>query len=197
MKSRIGFYLTTILIFSLTACNLPTQGNVPTPPENLAAVAVPLVSVSTASEFRTGPGENYDLVGVLQPGQQAEVVGRSPEGDYWLIQDPANPAALGWLKSGNAVVVGDTSKLSIPTSPPSPTSIGGPTSVVTPVNSPTPVVTLVSSPTPVATLVSSPTLVGKPTKVSKPTPIGPTPVGPTPVGPTPVGPTPVGPTAVK
>jgi hypothetical protein len=84
------------------------------------------------------------------------------------------------------------------------TPISEPTKVdvPTPVNSPTLVPTLpptlISSPTLVPTLPATlvPTLVKKPTKIGKPTSVGPTPVGPTPVGPTPVGPTPVGPTPV-
>jgi len=95
------------------------------------------------------------------PGQEFEVVGRSTEGGYLLIRDPANPEVLGWLKSEGAAVSGVLLGLPIPTPPPTPvdglppddgcpTPIGG---GPTPVSCPK----LRSFPTPVGGLRALPT----------------------------------------
>ncbi len=188
------------ILIAAIACNLPTslggQGR---------AQVVMIVSVGAATEYRTGPGEGYALVGMINPGQEVEAVGQSPDGNYLLIKDPANPVALGWLKRDDTTVKGDPVKLPISTAPPTPTLVPGSTLVI---NCPTPVG---GGPTPVSCgPVQGPTSVG-----GCPTPVGggPTPVscgpatGPTLVSgcPTPIGggPTPVscgpatGPTLVR
>lgn len=155
--------------------------------------AVPMVSVSKAADCRTGHGQVYDPVGVLNPGQVSEVVGRSQEGDYWLIRDPASPTTLCWLGGEYATVTGDPGGLPVSVLPPTPILL------VTQVGCPTPIG---GGPTPVSCpeLAGCPTPIGGgPTPVSCDSPVGgcPTPVGggPTPVScDSPVGgcPTPIG-----
>ncbi len=108
------------VLFAVSACNLPTaQGGGQTPS------IVAMVSVSAATEYRTGPGPAYAVVGMLQPGQQVEAVGRSPDGAYLLIRDPSNPAASWWLKSDAATVTGNAVGLQIFTPPPTPSPVAG------------------------------------------------------------------------
>ena len=190
------FLIFPSIVFAIAACNLPTAlGGQGTPSTVLK------VSVSVATEYRTGPGQGYDLVGVLNPGQEVEAVGLSPDGEYLLVRDPANPVVQVWLKGDFATVKGNPALLPISTPLPTPTPVAGSTLLG---NCPTPVG---GGPTPVscATQVDGSLSVG-----GCPTPVGggPTPVsctgGPTLVGgcPTPVGggPTPVsctgGPTLV-
>ena len=181
------FLIVLPIVFAIAACNLPTAlGGQATPSTVLK------VSVSVATEYRTGPGQGYDLAGVLNPGQEVEAVGLSPDGEYLLIRDPANPVVLLWLKGDFATIKGNPVLLPISTPPPTPTPVAGSTLLG---NCPTPVG---GGPTPVscATQVDGSSSVG-----GCPTPVGggPTPVsctgGPTLVGgcPTPVGggPTPV------
>jgi hypothetical protein len=174
----------------MVACNLPfIQGVGPTPS------TVMMISVSTATDYRTGPGQSYDVVGVLNPGVEVQAVGRSADGNYLLIRDPANPANLWWLDGQFVTTTGDPTGLAIFTPPPTPTKVGGPALAggcptpvgggPTPVNCPTPVgapTKVGGCPTPVnggPTPVSCPTLVGPPAKVGGcPTLVngGPTPV---------------------
>ena len=96
------FLIVLPIVFAIAACNLPTAlGGQGTPKTVLK------VTVSVATEYRTGPGQGYDLVGVLNPGQEAEAVGLSPDGEYLLIRNPANPVVLLWLKKDFATVTGD------------------------------------------------------------------------------------------
>jgi len=165
------FFVTAFLISS---CNLPiSQDDTESPSARL------MVSVNTATEYRTGPGEIYDVVGSLNPGQSAEVIGTNQDKDYLLILDPANPGSPVWLENDAAMLTGVPIGLPISTPPPPPTLVATPI----PVASPTLIVTPPlpgGCPTPIG---------GGPTPVSCPgygAPIGsgcPTPIG---GGPTPV-----------
>jgi hypothetical protein len=79
------------------------------------------VSVSVQTNCRSGPGTPYDGLGILNVGQTAQVVGRNAASDFWIIQNPANPAQTCWLWGQYATLSGDTSGLTVYTPPPTPT----------------------------------------------------------------------------
>ena len=184
IKAKMICLFAFVSLFGLSACNMPTTRTVEdTPPPVLK------IRMNVTTEYRTGPGQIYDLVGELNPGQEVEAVGRSLDGDYLVFRNPANPAVLWWLKSENVTVVGDPIGLPISNPPTLSTPIAVPTMVG---GCPTPVG---GGPTPVScdTTVDPPPVAG-----GCPTPVGggPTPVscGPS-VDPAPVAggcPTPVG-----
>jgi len=99
----------------------PTVTLSPTPIYT-ATPAIPLISVSVATNCRFGPGKVYDFTGALLVGEVAEVYGMNPTGDYWYIR---NPDADGycWVWGEYASLVGDTSVLPVYTPPPTPTPI--------------------------------------------------------------------------
>ena len=85
--------------------------------------SVPMVSVSVNTNCRTGPGDPYSILGVLNVGQTAEVVGRSPANDNWIIKlTSAGPTC--WLWAQYATVTGNTSGLPVVNPPPTPTPVG-------------------------------------------------------------------------
>jgi hypothetical protein len=83
--------------------------------------SIPMVSVSVATNCRTGPGEPYDLVGVLAVGKPAEAIGRSADGGFWIIRLPDHPAITCWLWTQYASVSGNGQALPVIPPPPSPT----------------------------------------------------------------------------
>jgi hypothetical protein len=97
-----------------------TPSLTPTPTFTLTP-AFPLVSVSIQTNCRTGPGKVYDVLGIVNVGQVAEVVGRSASSDNWIIKLPSNPAITCWLWGFYATVVGNTSGLPVIIPPPTPT----------------------------------------------------------------------------
>ena len=114
--------------FGLSACNLPVS-----PACTEAPAGALTVGVSAIAECRSGPGQEYTSIAALEPGQVVQAVGRSPAGDYLLIQHSSNPVVLCWLMTASAAVVGDPAGLpqvSVP-APPStvvsgcPSPIGG------------------------------------------------------------------------
>ncbi len=186
MKGFIGLVIVFILVFGITSCNLQIGVGAPPQPEIPSTTAIPMVIANVAASCLAGPGQGYDVIGTLDPGQEAQVVGRSMEGDYWLILYPPNPATLCWLDGASVTVTGNPVLLPVSTPPPTPTL------VVTPVvgGCPSPVP---SGPTPVSCGAPPPG-----SGCPSPVPSGPTPVscgGPPPASgcpsPVPSGPTPV------
>ena len=70
---------------------------------------------------RSGPGIFFDKVGVLLPGQEAPVLGRSAGGDWILVDYPGGPNNLGWVYA--PVVQISPGELPIVEPPPTPTPL--------------------------------------------------------------------------
>ena len=86
---------------------------------------VPTLSVSAQTNCRSGPGTDYDLLGIMYVGQTADVVGRSVYGDTWIIKLPSNPAITCWLWGQYATVAGNTAGLPVVNPPSTPTPLPG------------------------------------------------------------------------
>jgi len=80
----------------------------------------PMISVSENTNCRSGPGKDYDYLGALLVNEQAEVVGQSMDGQYWIIKNP-DQAGECWLWGYYASVQGPIEGLAKYTPPPSPT----------------------------------------------------------------------------
>ncbi len=91
----------------------PTVTMTPTP-------EFPRVSVEIDTNCRSGPGEVYGILGALRVGEEAEIVARFDEGDYWVIKNPDQPGQC-WLWGYYATVTGDVDSLPVYTRPPTPT----------------------------------------------------------------------------
>lgn len=107
---------------TFTGMFTPTVTSTPSPVFT-ATTAVPLVSVSVATNCRVGPGKVYDRVGSLLVGEVAEVVGRNEAGNYWYIRNPRQSNGLCWLWGEYATVTGSFASLPVYTPPPTPTPV--------------------------------------------------------------------------
>ena len=113
------------LTIQAPTATLPPPSETPTP-EFTATITltptpeVPMASVSVNTNCRTGPNIQFDLIGALNVGQTAEVVGRYQNGAYWIIKTPGSSGNC-WLWGNYATVTGNTSNLPEYTSPPTPT----------------------------------------------------------------------------
>ena len=85
-----------------------------------ATLGKPMVSVRQNTNCRKGPGTVYDIVGALLVGEEAEIVARSEDGGYWIIQNP-DGAGECWLWGYYATAVGPTDGLPTYMPPPTPT----------------------------------------------------------------------------
>lgn len=100
----------------------PTETVTPSPVFT-ATPLVPQISVSVATNCRVGPGKAYDRVSALLVGELAEVVGRDPSANYWLIRNPESGPEFCWLWGEFATLTGNFVNLPIFTPPPTPTPV--------------------------------------------------------------------------
>ncbi len=142
-KHRNILFPVLILAIAALACNMPTGNATETAteapteeptelsPEDIAATTAAespteeptntkvTVTVSLATNCRTGPDAAYQLLMVVQPGTEFEVVGKYTPKTYWIITMPGGGTC--WLWGQYAAVEGDTSKLpemAAPAAPP-------------------------------------------------------------------------------
>jgi hypothetical protein len=93
----------------------------------------PKVTVSVATNCRTGPGGSFEIIGSMLEGMSAEVVGTYMNGSFWIIENPDAPGTC-WLWGEYATVSGDTSGLPEMEAPPEPTGTTVPAANLVPGN---------------------------------------------------------------
>lgn len=91
---------------------IPTVTGTPEGPTVLAAEQV---------NVRTGPGTNYERIGVLIAGQRVPALGRSPGGDWIQISYAGAPDNVGWVYAYNVTLEVGNWTLSAVEPPPIPT----------------------------------------------------------------------------
>ena len=146
-SERAFIFFLMMAVFILLACNMPsalteapvqaTEAPVQTNPEDIALTIVAqtaqaatqqtpsvtptasgvTVTVSTATNCRTGPDTVYPILMVVQPGSTMTVVGKYSS-NYWIINMP--PGGTCWLWGQYSVAVGNTSILPEMVPPPAP-----------------------------------------------------------------------------
>jgi hypothetical protein len=151
------FLITGLFFFKFTfikAQGLEQQPTIMIPtvtgtPKGVTATV--LLNQEESINVRSGPGVFFDKVGVLLPGQEAPVRGRTAGGDWVMIDYPGAPNNIGWIYT--AVVQISPGELPI----------------IEPPSTPTPVLTQTINPTLAAQFISTP----NPTRLPTYTPSGP------------------------
>lgn len=75
---------------TFSAAGSPTTTITPT-------YSVPMATVREATNCRTGPGEEYDVVVTYLTGKELEIVGRYDPGNFWLVKSNESPTGTCWL----------------------------------------------------------------------------------------------------
>jgi uncharacterized protein YraI len=98
------------------ATSLPGPTIVPPTP----APSAPVATATVDTYYRTGASTAYPAYGIAPAGTSAEVVGVSPDTQWWAVAVPVSqiPAGYAWVIGTNVTVTGDTS--SLPTYPVAP-----------------------------------------------------------------------------
>jgi hypothetical protein len=95
-------------------------GNTPTP----VPPGTPSATARTDLEVRSGPGDEYELLGYLPEGAMAEIVSRDKGGQWWQIKSSLSAAGVGWIRAGSDFSEAtDTENVPIALAPPTPTPI--------------------------------------------------------------------------
>ncbi|MCB0209578.1 MAG: PKD domain-containing protein [Anaerolineae bacterium] len=89
-----------------------------TPP----APTVAQLTTTANLNVRSGPGTDYDILGVLLLGQSAEIIGRNAEATWWQVKYPSATQDFGWV-SAQFVQASNIANVPIVTAPPAPTPV--------------------------------------------------------------------------
>ena len=117
----------TFLLYSLLGITLPAcQRAIATPIYSAPTLTAPMLTVQEATNCRTGPGTDYDIIVTYQPGTKLEIAGRYEPGNFWLVKSAESPTGTCWMWGGYVEVTGSYSAVASVTPPP--TSTTGPPS---------------------------------------------------------------------
>jgi uncharacterized protein YgiM (DUF1202 family) len=124
----------TAIAQGVASVAVPTQGGssgagptIQVQPSETASLTVSptsgkaMVSVSNATNCRSGPGTVYDWLGALNPGQEVEILGKDPSSSSYYIRNPTNQTGFCWIWNTYATVTGDLGAVPVYTPMPTPT----------------------------------------------------------------------------
>jgi len=99
------------------------------PIETLLAVALPTIRPTSTPGFslaspidqpvncRYGPSVAYSVIGGLDLGRQAEIVGRNADSTWWYVKNPYDPSTFCWLSASVIDAVGNPDGLPVVDAP--------------------------------------------------------------------------------
>lgn len=118
----------------------PAEYAAPSPTRTTTATATPAttrsaerlsVRATSAVNVRSGPGTQYDVIGVFQPPDEAHVTGRNADASWLAIE---HAGGTGWVSAGVVEVVGDPLRAPlVEPAPPRTATPAAPTPAATPV----------------------------------------------------------------
>ena len=76
---------------------LPTLEIAPTAAAPAFPVGTPLATAIGMTQIYTGPGEDYDKLALLEPGEQAVIIGVNEDESWWAIRLPYLESGRGWV----------------------------------------------------------------------------------------------------
>jgi hypothetical protein len=95
-----------------------------TPTENaLASTSTPtgaILTITLPANVRSGPGQNYPVIGGLQAGETAPVIGRDAAGTWFVISFSGSLSGQGWVSNLVSSYAGDVNSLPVVAVPPPP-----------------------------------------------------------------------------
>ena len=100
---------TPIPIDTLLAIDFATPTTAPTPTSSLILAS----PIDQPVNCRFGPGTQYGIAGALNPGRQAEMIGKNEDSSWWYVKNPSDPSTLCWLSAGVTLTVGNVESLPV------------------------------------------------------------------------------------
>ena len=113
---------TPTLVIPITSASItPTL----VPIDTLLAIETPTIAPTSTSSLvlaspkdqpvncRFGPGTQYAIAGALNPGRQAEMIGKNEDSSWWYVKNPSDPSTLCWLAASVTDTVGNVEALPV------------------------------------------------------------------------------------
>jgi len=115
-----------LAVWLLSDRYIPPGSNSPAPPDGAVpppGANVPTATTTTYVNVRSGPGTNYPVYFVAQPGTTFEVSGVSPDGEWWAVKVSTDIVESGqaWVSADYTAAQGTENVPVIPPPPPPPT----------------------------------------------------------------------------
>jgi hypothetical protein len=90
--------------------------------------SVPMLEVNEATNCRSGPGQNYEIIFTFLSGATTEIVGQYPQDNYWVVKLPGGSGTC-WVWGGYSTTTGSAWVVPTTTAPPTttPTAPDAPT----------------------------------------------------------------------
>jgi uncharacterized protein YgiM (DUF1202 family) len=108
-----------------TVAVAPTVAPIPTNPPPTAVPAVKVTATKNAN-CRSGPGGNFDYLGVLNLGETANVLGKNLSHGTWWKVTLASSGKECWVTGDAVTLSGDANTVPLLVSPPTPTPVPPP-----------------------------------------------------------------------
>lgn len=96
----------------------PSQTGTPTPTIT-PTYSTPLLKVNESTNCRSGPGQSFEILTVLNTGATVEILGRYPQDNYWVIKNPEG--GICWIWGEYSTASGSHWTVPSMTPPPPPT----------------------------------------------------------------------------
>ena len=125
---------------------------VPTP-EPTPGIPTGRSTAPNGLNIRSGPGTNFPVLATVRYGTEGEIIGRSADGNWWVVRMPSAPGGSGWA-SASFVAVSNAADVPIIAAPPPPIIV-----VPTPAPTPTRVPAPTATPGPQMSLRANPTTI--------------------------------------
>lgn len=138
--NKLYFVASLVLIFSISACNLPSNApgtesaftptsaltsDTPVPPATAlptdtpfpTQTPTPTIPIAWPSDkgvnCRFGPGTGWLTVGALLVGQVATIQGKNEDSSWWYVVTPDDPGSPCWVAASVTITAGNLANLPI------------------------------------------------------------------------------------
>lgn len=158
---------TTVAVTAVGESPAGTPTPTVTPATPTATVPTnPSLTTKTDLNVRSGPGIQYDLLGLLPAGVTVEIIGREETRQWWQIRFSPAADGIGWVAADPAFsTTANVDNVAIAQVPPTPTGTPTPTNTPVPPTSTPTVTSIPASPTSTFTPTFTPTPTGQPTTI--------------------------------
>jgi uncharacterized protein YraI len=92
---HIRFLLYCLFLIAFTACQSADTTDTITP--SVSVNSTPMLTVREATNCRSGPGTDYEIVFTYTAGTKLEIAGRYEPENFWLIKSAESPTGLCWM----------------------------------------------------------------------------------------------------
>jgi len=92
---HIRFLLYCLFLIAFTACQSADTTDTITP--SVSVNSTPMLTVREATNCRSGPGTDYEIVFTYTAGTKLEIAGRYEPENFWLVKSAESPTGLCWM----------------------------------------------------------------------------------------------------